>query len=82
MHGVEIVEYPGSGKVGVGVADPTSPVGFRRSGLFRPEAARSITGRASLRRVRASSRLALVGGRRTRPFLRLAFDKRQMGSAG
>ena len=34
---------------------------------------------ASLRRVRASSRLALVGGRRTRPFLRLAFDKRQMG---
>jgi quercetin dioxygenase-like cupin family protein len=47
-----------------------------------PEAARSITGRASLRRVRASSRLALVGGRRTRPFLRLAFDKRQMGSAG
>ena len=31
-----------------------------------PEAARSITGRASLRRVRASSRLALVGGRRNR----------------
>jgi hypothetical protein len=35
MHGVEIVEYPDSGKVGVGVADPTSPVGFRRVGLFR-----------------------------------------------
>jgi hypothetical protein len=35
MHGVEIVEYPDSGKVGVGVADPTSPVGFRRIGLFR-----------------------------------------------
>jgi uncharacterized cupin superfamily protein len=27
MHGVEIVEYPDSGKVGVGVADPTNPVG-------------------------------------------------------
>ena len=35
MHGVEIVEYPDSGKVGGGVADPTSPVGFRRIGLFR-----------------------------------------------
>jgi uncharacterized cupin superfamily protein len=35
MHGVEIVEYPDSGKVGAGVADPTSPVGFRRIGLFR-----------------------------------------------
>jgi Bacterial regulatory helix-turn-helix protein, lysR family len=35
MHGVEIVEYPDSGKVGAGVADPTSPAGFRRIGLFR-----------------------------------------------
>ena len=35
MHGAEIVEYPDSGKVGVGVADLTSPVGFRRIGLFR-----------------------------------------------
>src|SRR6516165_10401493 len=31
----EIVEYPDSGKVGAGVADPTSPVGFRRLGMFR-----------------------------------------------
>ena len=31
----EIVEYPDSGKVGAGVADPTSPVGFRRIGMFR-----------------------------------------------
>ena len=35
MHGVEIVEYPDSRKVGAGVADPTSPTGFRRIGLFR-----------------------------------------------
>jgi hypothetical protein len=35
MRGAEIVEYPDSGKVGAGVADPTSPVGFRRLGLFR-----------------------------------------------
>jgi uncharacterized cupin superfamily protein len=35
MHGVEIVEYPDSEKVGARVADPTSPVGFRRIGLFR-----------------------------------------------
>jgi uncharacterized cupin superfamily protein len=34
MHGVEIVEYPDSTKVGAGVADPTSPTGFRRIGLF------------------------------------------------
>src|SRR5215813_7932662 len=32
--GAEIVEYPDSGKVGAGVADPTSPVGFR-IGMFR-----------------------------------------------
>jgi hypothetical protein len=62
MHGVEIVEYPDSGKVGVGVADPTSPVGSVASASSGPRAARSITGRASLRRVRASSRLALSGG--------------------
>ena len=31
----EIVEYPDSGKAGAGVADPTSPVGFRRIGMFR-----------------------------------------------
>ena len=30
MRGAEIVEYPDSGKIGAGVADPTSPVGFRR----------------------------------------------------
>jgi hypothetical protein len=35
MHGVEIVEYPDSGKVGAGVADPISPAGFRHIGLFR-----------------------------------------------
>ena len=35
MHRVEIVEYPDSGKVGASVADPTSPAGFRRIGLFR-----------------------------------------------
>ena len=33
----EIVEYPDSGKVGAGVADPTSPVGFRRIGMFRAD---------------------------------------------
>jgi hypothetical protein len=35
MRGAEIVEYPDSGKIGAGVADPTSPVGFRRLGMFR-----------------------------------------------
>src|SRR6516164_2223914 len=35
MLGAEIVEYPDSGKIGAGVADPTSPIGFRRFGLFR-----------------------------------------------
>jgi hypothetical protein len=35
MRGAEIVEYPDSGKVGAGVADPTNPVGFRRIGMFR-----------------------------------------------
>jgi hypothetical protein len=35
MRGAEIVEYPDSRKVGAGVADPTSPVGFRRIGMFR-----------------------------------------------
>jgi hypothetical protein len=35
MRGAEIVEYPDSSKVGAGVADPTSPVGFRRIGMFR-----------------------------------------------
>jgi hypothetical protein len=35
MIGAEIVEYPDSGKIGAGVADPTSPTGFRRFGLFR-----------------------------------------------
>jgi uncharacterized cupin superfamily protein len=35
MLGTEIVEYPDSGKVGARVADPTSPVGFRRVGMFR-----------------------------------------------
>ena len=35
MIGAEIVEYPDSGKIGTGVADPTSPTGFRRFGLFR-----------------------------------------------
>ena len=34
-EGFEIVEYPDSRKVGAGVADPTSPTGFRRIGLFR-----------------------------------------------
>jgi uncharacterized cupin superfamily protein len=55
MHGAEIVEYPDSGKVGAGVADPTSPVGFRRIGCFGPAAARSITGRASPRRAKSCS---------------------------
>jgi len=36
-RGAEIVEYPDSGKVGAGVADPTSPVGFRRIGMFRAD---------------------------------------------
>src|SRR5215831_18500448 len=35
MRRAEIVEYPDSGKVGAGVADPTNPVGFRRIGMFR-----------------------------------------------
>ena len=35
MLGAEIVEYPDSGKIGAGVADPTSPTGSRRFGLFR-----------------------------------------------
>src|SRR6516164_10844887 len=35
MRGAEIVEYPDSGKIGAGVADPRSPVGFRRLGMFR-----------------------------------------------
>ena len=35
ISGAEIVEYPDSGKVGARVADPTSPVGFRRIGMFR-----------------------------------------------
>jgi hypothetical protein len=35
MRGAEIVEDPDSGKIGTGVADPTSPVGFRRLGMFR-----------------------------------------------
>jgi uncharacterized cupin superfamily protein len=36
-HGAEIVEYPDSAKVGASVADPTSPLGFRRLGLFRAD---------------------------------------------
>ena len=35
VRGAEIVEYPDSGKIGAGVADATSPVGFRRLGIFR-----------------------------------------------
>ena len=60
MRGAEIVEYPDSGKVGAGVADPTSPVGFRRIGMFRPTAARSITGRASPRRAESGRAGSLV----------------------
>jgi len=37
MLGAEIVEYPDSGKVNARVADPTSPVGFRRIGMFRAD---------------------------------------------
>jgi uncharacterized cupin superfamily protein len=37
MLGAEIVEYPDSGKIGARVADPTSPVGFRRIGMFRAD---------------------------------------------
>ena len=36
-HAVEIVEYPDSGKIGANIADPTSPSGFRRIGLFWTE---------------------------------------------
>ena len=35
MREAEIVEYPDSGKVGASVADPTSPNGSRRIGMFR-----------------------------------------------
>ena len=35
MLGAEIVEYPDPGKIGAGVADPTTPTGSRRFGLFR-----------------------------------------------
>src|SRR6516225_9973198 len=55
MRGAEIVEYPDSGKIGAGVADPRSPVGFRRLGMFRPAAARSTIGRASPRRAEFGS---------------------------
>ena len=34
MLGAEIVEYPDSGKVNARVADPTSPTGSRRIGMF------------------------------------------------
>jgi uncharacterized cupin superfamily protein len=34
MRAVEAVEYPDSQKVGVGVADPTSPSGVRYLGMF------------------------------------------------
>jgi hypothetical protein len=34
MLRAEIVEYPDSGKVAARVADPTSPIGFRRIGMF------------------------------------------------
>jgi uncharacterized cupin superfamily protein len=36
-HAVEIVEYPDSRKIGASVADPTSPSGSRRIGLFSAE---------------------------------------------
>ena len=37
MLGAEIVEYPDSGKIDARVADPTSPIGSRRIGIFRAD---------------------------------------------